>query len=107
MNWFRKTPKEELRYIERDLTAVLRPVVPREQFLHDLRSRLVAHSFQSVPVVTGKPIDNRWLLAGGIAGSLFVLLNAFRGILTLIGLIGIIVQILGRQKRSSMSPLAH
>ncbi|MBE9524200.1 MAG: hypothetical protein IMY76_03820 [Chloroflexi bacterium] len=107
MNWFRKTPKEDLHYIERGLSGVLRSVVPREDFLHDLRSRLVAHSFQSVPVVTEKSIANRWLLAGGVAGSLFVLLSTIRGILTVIGLIGIIVQIFVREKRSTASQLAH
>ena len=101
MNWFRKTPIENMGYIERDLSGALRPVVPREQFLHDLRSRLIAHTFQSVPVVTEKSINSRWLLAGGVAGSLFVLLSAFRSILTVIGLIGIILQIFSREKRTT------
>ena len=107
MNWFRKTPLEDLQHIERDLTRALRPVVPRQEFIHDLRSRLIAHTFQSVPVKAEKPMDRRWLLAGGVVGSLFVLLNTFRGVLTLIGLIGLIVQILVREKRSTTSQLAH
>ncbi len=107
MNWLRKIPIEDLHYIERDLTGALRPVVPHQEFIHDLRSRLIAHTFQSVPVIAEKPMDRRWLLAGGVVGSLFVLLNTFRGVLTLIGLIGLLVQILVREKRSTTSQLAH
>lgn len=107
MNWFRKTPIEDLQHIERNLTGALRPVVPRQEFIHDLRCRLIAHTFQSVPVNAEKSMDRRWLLAGGVAGSLLVLLTAFRGILTLIGLIGLIVQILAREKRSTTSQLAN
>ncbi len=107
MNLFKKTPIENLQYLEHDLSRVLRSVNPRKDFVHNLRTRLIAHTFQSVPVVAEKPITSKWLLAGGVAGSLFVLLTALRSILTVIGLIGIIVQVFGRGKRTTASQFTH
>jgi len=107
MNWFRKTPIAELQDMEQNLTGTLRPVVPRQEFVRDLRSRLIAHTFQSVPVPVGKSIDRRWLIAGGALGSIFVLLSALRGILAVIGLVGLFVQYLGREKHSPASQPAH
>ena len=107
MNWFRKTPIKDFQVMEHSLVGTLRPVVPRQEFARDLRSRLIAHTFQSVPVPVGKSIDRRWLLAGGALGSIFVLISAMRGIFAVIALVGLFVQHLGREKRSPASTLAH
>jgi len=107
MNWFRKTPLEDLRDIEQNLAGTLRPVVPRQEFVRDIRARLIAHTFQSVPVPVGRTIDRRWLFAGGALGSIFMLLTTLRGILAVIGLAALVVQYLGREKHSPTSQLAH
>lgn len=107
MNWFSKNQTENLKVIGRELEGILRPVMPRQEFVRDLRSRLIAHSFQSVPVPAGQPVNRGLLLAGGVVGRLFVLLTTVRGILAVIGLIGLVVQRFGRDKRSPSSQLVH
>ncbi|MEN8173190.1 MAG: hypothetical protein ABFS03_09965 [Chloroflexota bacterium] len=107
MNWFRKFPQDNFQVMEDKLDGTLRPVVPRQEFKHNLRSRLIAHTFKSVPVPASRSIDRRWLFAGGALGSIFVILTTIRGILSVIGLVGLLLQYLDRQKRSPVSQPAH
>lgn len=95
MKLFNRKKYIDLKVMEDRLAATLLPVLPRQEFVSDLRSRLMNHAAQSVPdlVIRQEPAVSRgWILAGGVAGSILVLVMSIRGILSIAGLIGLLVQ---------------
>jgi hypothetical protein len=95
MRLFNRKKYIDLQVIEDRLSATLLPVIPRQEFVRDLRSRLMAHAANSTPdlVIRQEPAVSRgWILAGGVAGGLLVLIMSIRGILSIAGLIGVFVQ---------------
>ncbi|MBM3145744.1 MAG: hypothetical protein FJ010_12410 [Chloroflexi bacterium] len=88
------------------MTETFRPVAPRQEFTADLRSRLMAYrprSTQEIVVRSRQAAPRGWLLAGGVVGGLLMLIVGIRGLLSIVGLIGLFVQ----QRRQLASQPAH
>jgi hypothetical protein len=106
MRLFNRKKYIDLKVMEDRLAATLIPVIPRQEFVTDLRSRMMAHAARSTPdlVIKKEPaISNGWLLAGGVAGSFLVLIMSVRGLLSIAGLIRVLVQ----QRKTPTSQPAH
>ena len=106
MRWFNRKKYIDLQVMEDRLAATLIPVIPRQEFVSDLRSRLMAHASRSAPdlVIKKEPaISSGWLLAGGVGGSFLVLIMSIRGLLSIAGLIRVFVQ----QRKPPASQPAH
>ena len=96
----------DLSKVERRLAETLRPIAPRQEFLDGLRSRLVAHqshSAQDLVVRSNRAFPRGWMVAGGVVGSLLMLVVSIRGLLSIVGLIGLFIQ----QRRQPTSQPAH
>lgn len=106
MRLFNRKKYIDLKVMKDRLAATLLPVIPRQEFVSDLRSRLMAHAARSAPdlIIRQEPAVSRgWILAGGVAGSLLVLIMSIRGILSIAGLIGLFVQ----ERKPAASQPAH
>jgi hypothetical protein len=93
---------DDLREFERQLSAVLNPVVPRADFVSDLRFNLMRQNFKRVPVPEKKIIlPETALIASGIVGIALALISGVRGIVSLVGVIGLLVSWLRQQEQQS------
>ncbi len=101
----RKQHTLDLEKIEARLAAAMQPVSPRAEFVSDLRARLLKSAPAPSPTlqldIAGKANSPRgWLVAGGVAGSAVMLIIGLRGLLSIVGLIGLLLQ-----RRQSEEPL--
>lgn len=106
MRFFKRNKYIDLKLMEERLAATLTPVVPRAEFVSDLRSRLMAHASRKSPdliIRSERLVPRGWIVAGGVAGSLLMLLVSIRGLLSIAGLISMFVQ----QRRQPASQPAH
>ncbi len=99
---FRKDPHEEadLELLEQQLAAALQPVDPRPQFVSNLRFRLLAREIQATPALLPRKVSNSLIVAGGVAGSLIMLITGIRGLISLISLIGLVYQYFTRNPQN-------
>jgi hypothetical protein len=90
----RKDPnlEDELRKLEVHLRAALQPVTVRPQFIKDLKSRLTFSNFPPIQKQSHQRLSKVLLLVGGIIGSLMVLIAGIRGLVSLIFIIGHLIQ---------------
>jgi hypothetical protein len=79
------------------LESSLTPVAPRNEFLAGLRAGLFARDIQmaSFPPASRK-ISNGLLVAGGVLGSVLMIIASIRGLISLFALIGSIFQRLSK-----------
>ncbi len=107
MKWFKRKQKDiDLHKIESRLADTMRPVAPRQEFVDDLRSRLMAHrslSAQDIIIQNKQAVPRGWIVAGGVVGSLLMLIVSIRGLLSIAGLISLFVQ----QRRQPATQPAH
>lgn len=102
----RKQYDIDLSKLESRLAETFRPIAPRREFVDDLRSRLMAHrspSAQDIVIQNQQAVPRGWLVAGGVVGSLLMLIVSIRGLLSIAGLISLFVQ----QRRQPASQPAH
>ncbi len=108
----RKKKTIELTAIEAHLAASLQPVVPRQAFVSNLRERLMvqAASATSPELVIRdeqRNVPRGWLLAGGVFGSLVMLVVSIRGLISMIEMMGSLLKRFGEGKQAPASQLAH
>jgi len=107
----RKKQNQELEQMEEKLDAVLCPIEPRREFVDDLRERLMARFAVEVTDSAGEAEregSNGWLLAGGVVGTVLMLITSIRGLLSIAGLIGLLIHYLNQQqKQGPASQPAH
>ncbi len=107
MKLFKRKQKDiDLTKLESRLAKTLRPIAPRQEFVDDLRSRLMAHqalSTQNIVIQEKQAVPRGWLVAGGVVGSLLMLIVSIRGLLSIAGLIGLFMQ----ERRQPASQPAH
>jgi len=107
MRLFKRKQKDiDLSKLESRLAESLRPIAPRQEFVDDLRSRLLTHrslSAQDIVIQNKQAVPRGWIVAGGVVGSLLMLIVSIRGLLSIAGLISLFVQ----QRRQPASQPAH
>ena len=97
--------EHDFRKLEMQLKATLRPVSPRSEFVNDLRVRLSDREIKIGPKILSMKISNSLLVAGGIIGSVIMILTSIKGLISLIGMIGIVFRFITREsQRRQTSP---
>jgi len=102
----RKQNDIDFNKLENRMADILRPVTPRQEFLDDLRSRLMAHrslSAQDLVIQSNQAVPRGWIVAGGVVGSLLMLIVSIRGLLSIAGLISLVLQ----ERRQPATQPAH
>lgn len=111
MRLFKRKKREiEQEKLEKKLDAALCRVEPRQEFIHDLRGRLMKRFVVEVPDSAVEPesdIAPQWLVAGGVAGTVLMLIMSLRGLLSIVGLVGLLVKYLSHRKQEPASQMAH
>ena len=97
MKWFSWRKKTEvdadLQILELKLQNALFPISPRVDFIDGLRRNLL-QQFSEVELATSKQNQNLQtglLITGGILGSIFMVVAGVRGLVSLIGVIGLLI----------------
>ena len=111
---FRKPTEldEDLQRLETELSEILIHIEPEPQFVLALRQNLLKQ-LPNVELIPSPPqhqaLQTGLLVAGGILGSVFVLLTGVRGFISLIGIVGLIISWFKQNSRDSLVPsdLAH
>ena len=90
----RKDPniEEDLKKLEVHLRAALQPVTIRPQFIENLKARLKSGDFPTVLRHIPQRLSQVLLLAGGILGSLMVIIAGIRGLVSLVFVLGQLIQ---------------
>jgi hypothetical protein len=98
---------EDLQLFELKMHQTLVPVPPNPKFVISLRQRLM----KQFPSLDLQPARHQYqtlktglLVSGGIIGSLFVVLTGIRGFISIIGLIGLLINWYKRYSQESLSP---
>jgi hypothetical protein len=115
MKWFRLWKKtevdQELQILEERLQETLVPVAPRAEFVEGLRRNLLLQlaGVELTPAAQNQNLQTGLLITGGILGGIFVVLAGIRGIVSLIGMAGLLISLLKQdtQQPASTSELAH
>ena len=111
---FRKPAEldEDLQRLETELSEKLIQIEPEAQFVIKLR-QILLKQLPNVELIPSPPqhqaLQTGLLVAGGILGSVFVLLTGVRGFISLIGIVGLIISWFKQNSRESLVPsdLAH
>lgn len=109
MKLFRRVPDQsldqDLKILETQLAATFQRVTPRLEFVNDLRSRLAAREIQPVSALLPKKVSSGLLVAGGILGSLLMIITGIRGLISLVGVVGLVLQFFNRDaQRRQLAP---
>ena len=103
-------PKElddDLEMFEIKLQHILIPVKPDTKYVHSLRRKL-NQRYKELELQPGQPkytlLQTGLLLSGGIIGSLFVVLTGVRGFISVIGLVGLLINWFKRYSQENLAP---
>lgn len=86
----KRLSEEEVALLERRLEEALVPVEPSQEFVNDLRRRLLV---RDIPVAQKRKIIKSryaWLIAGGFIGGLFVVLTWIKSFISVASMVGIL-----------------
>jgi len=103
---------EDLQRVETELSEKLIQIEPETQFVIALRQNLLKQ-LPNVELTPSPPqhqvLQTGLLVAGGILGSVFVLLTGVRGFISFIGIVGLVISWIKQNSRDSLvsSDLAH
>lgn len=103
--WFRKRTVD-LAAVEARLAKSLTPVQPRPAYVQSLRARLMSEfgREQTEMQITSsleERVPRGWLVAGGVMGGAVMLVLGVRGLLSLIGVLGLLLH---RQEKDKSIP---
>lgn len=98
--------EDDLRKLETHLRETLQPVSIRPEFMRTLQARLIAGDIPPVKRRIPSRLSNILLVAGGILGSLMVIIAGIRGIISIIFVLGQVIQrlIKDAQRRREATP---
>jgi hypothetical protein len=98
---FNRLTTQDIDGLQAMLESSLIPVAPRAEFLTGLRAGLFARDIQmaSFPPASRKISNGLWV-AGGVLGSVLMIIASIRGLISLFGLIEIIFQRLSKSTQA-------
>lgn len=99
----RKNLDEDLKNIEAQLVEFLHPVPPRPEFLSGLQAMILLREIPTNTNLFPKRISNRLLVAGGIIGSLLMLIASIRGLISLIGVFSLVLKLSQRNSQEQQA----
>jgi hypothetical protein len=99
--------EDELRKMEMRLMTTLQPVLPRAEFVRELGLKLAEKEILITPKFRlNKKLSNGLLVAGGVIGSIIMILTSIRGLVSLIGVVSYLVHFLNKNAhRQHPSPV--
>lgn len=90
---------EDLKLLEMKLREFLQPVPPRTEFVTELYSKILSSDYQNSSKILPINIPNKLLVAGGIIGSILLLITSIRGLISFLGFAGLLINYLQRNSR--------
>jgi len=97
---------EDLKELEVYLQQVLQPVAPRAEFTRRLNARIMSREIPPSSKILPPNITNGLLVAGGVLGSLIMLVTSIRGLISLISFVGLFFQYLNKNnQRRQVTPV--
>jgi hypothetical protein len=93
------TVETDLKLFESKMREYLQPLQPRPEFVDGLYTRLVSSDLPETPKLLIGNGAQRLLIAGGIIGSVLMVITSVRGLVSLLGFLGLIVQYIQRNGR--------
>ena len=103
-------PKEldsDLQLFEITLQHTLIPVKPNSKYVQSLKRNL-NQRFKELELQPSQPkhtiLQTGLLLSGGIIGSFFVVLTGLRGLISVIGLVGLLISRYKRYSQENLTP---
>ena len=107
LSWQKKSELvEELQDLEKILHENLIPVDPRPQFVNDLRRALLRQFINAEisPSRQHKILHTGLLVTSGILGSIVVIITGIRGVVSLVGVVGLVISWFKQNSHSSVAP---
>jgi hypothetical protein len=96
----RPNQNDDLRKLEKQLMTNLQPVFPRAEFVRELGAKLADKEIITTPkLLISKKVSNGLLVAGGVVGSLIMIITSIRGLISIIGIVGYLIQFLNRDSQ--------
>ena len=95
-----KINSQERQILEKNLTAILRPIQPRESFINDLKLHLI--STDNLGLDRPRLIKYSFFLFAGILGGVVLIATGIRAIFTLFVTVGVIKH-MRAQSRDTMT----
>ena len=110
MRLFKKNAPDyehDLKKLEMQLKASLRPVSPRTEFVRDLGAKLVKREIIISPkTLISKNASNALLVIGGVVGSFIMIITSIRGLISILGVVGYLLKYFHRNsKQQQISPV--
>ena len=109
MKIFRKGDPEvdpDLKALETKLREYHQPIPPRTEFVTGLYNRLITTDISEAQHLLSGNTSKRLLVAGGITGSVLLVITSIRGLISLLGVLGLLVQYLLRNgRRQQVKPV--
>lgn len=103
-----KEHDEDLQMFEIKLQHILTPVNPNTKYVKSLR-RSLHQKYKELELQPNQPkhtaLQTGLLLSGGIIGSFFVLLTGLRGLISVIGLVGLLINRHKRYSQENLTPI--
>jgi len=103
---------ENLQRVETELQDTFTPIEPHPKFVMSLRQNLLKQ-YPSVALTPSPPqhqiLQTGLLVTGGILGSFLMVLTGVRGLISIIGVLGLLVSWLRQNSQDTLTPqnLAH
>ncbi|HBY07792.1 MAG TPA: hypothetical protein DEH22_08420 [Chloroflexi bacterium] len=95
LNWWKNTElDDDLLSLENILGRSLISVVPRQEFIEDLRHGLMNQIPEEVELAISnqkKNIQTGLIVTGGILGGVMIILSGLRGIVSLVGVTALLI----------------
>ncbi len=96
----------DLKALEKKLREYLQPIPPRAEFVTGLYNRLITADVSDPQHSLSGNTSKRLLVAGGIIGSILLVITSIRGLISLLGVLGLLVQYLMRNgRRQQVKPV--
>ena len=98
---------EDLQTFEIKLQQILKPVKPNSKYVYSLKRNLYQR-YTELELQPGQQkntvLQTGLLLSGGIIGSFFVVLTGIRGLISVIGLAGLLINRYKRYSQDNLTP---
>jgi hypothetical protein len=110
MKWFDRWKKieldDKLQEFELKLDYTLSSVEPRPEFVAELRKNLMQPNFEIdlVPESQNQRLQTGILLTGGILSVVFMVLAGVRGVISVIGTIGLLISFVRQNANETPTP---
>ena len=102
MRIFKKNNTEidqDLKILENKMREYLHPIPPRKEFVTSLYQRLMTSDVAEHQGFLAGSTSRHLLVAGGVIGSILIVITSIRGLISLLGMVGLLVQYIQRNSR--------